>query len=1634
MARQTRWRLSLFFILLPTLLLGSGVTIRAIVIPVTATWNANPEPDIAGYKLSYGTSSGNYTTTVDVGNVTSYSLPLVTGQTYYFVVQAYNTAGLVSAYSSEMPFTASSGPTITGLSPNSGLVGTNTTITGTGFGATKGTSTVTFNGTTASPTSWSATSIVVPVPAGATSGGVVVTVGGIVSNSSTFTVTVAPTLTNVSPTSGPVGTAVTIAGTNFGASQGSSTVKFNGTTATPTSWSSTSIMVPVPSGATSGNVVVTVAGLASNGLPFTVAPHLTNLSPSSGPIATAVTIAGSNFGATQGSSTVRFNGTTATPTSWSSTSIVVTVPSGATSGNVVVTVGGVASNGLPYTVAVAPSLTSLTPTGGPIGTAVTITGTNFGATQSSSTVKFNGTTATPTSWSATSIVVPVPNGATTGNVVVTVSGLASNGLPYAVPPTLTNLSPNSGPVGTSITVTGTNFGATKGSSTITFSGTSATPTSWSMTSIVVPVPAGTTTGNVVVTVGGVASNGLPYTVTVAPSLTSVAPASGPVGTSITITGANFGATKGSSTVKFNGTTGTPTSWSNTSIVVPVPNSATTGNVVVTVGGLTSNGLPYTVTVAPSLTSLSPTSGVVGTSVTINGANFGSTKGSSTVTFNGTTATPTSWSSTSIVVPVPNGATTGNVVVTVGGVASNGLPYTVAVAPTLTSLTPTGGSIGTAVTITGTNFGATQGSSTVKFNGTTATPTSWSATSIVVPVPNGASTGNVVVTVAGLASNGLPYAVTPTLTNLSPNSGPVGTSITVTGTNFGATKGSSTISFNGTTATPTSWSMTSIVVPVPSGATSGNVVVTVGGVATNGLPFTVTVAPGLTSLSPTNGPIGTSITISGANFGATKGSSTVKFNGTTATPTSWSNTSIVVPVPNSATTGNVVVTVGGLASNGLPYTVTVAPSLTSLSPTSGVVGTSVTINGTNFGSTKGSSTVTFNGTAATPTTWSSTRIVVPVPAGASTGSVVVTVNGLASNSLPYTVLIAPSVTSVNPSSAQAGAVVTIAGAHFGATKGSSTVTFNGTPATPTSWSDTSIAVPVPGPATSGNVVVTVGSLVGNGVGFTVLPASLTGTPNQVAAGGTVAVAWAGIGVPTSMDWVEVVPTGSPDTGFVSWSYTTGASSGSMNVTMPMVPGSYNFRLLANNGWTRLAVSSPVTVQAPGPILTNLSPNGGPVGTAVTISGANFGATKGTSTVTFNGTNATPSSWSATSIVVPVPAGATTGSVMVTVAGVASNALPYTVAVPPSLTNLSPTSGPVGTSVTLSGANFGATKGTSSVTFNGTPATPASWSATSIVVPVPAGATSGNVVVTVGGMATNGIAFTVSATPITLTSTPSQVTPGGSVTVTWSGISTPTSTDWIAVVPTGAPDTSYASYQYTTGTSSGSISMTMPTTMGTYDVHLLANNGYVRLAASNPVTVQSAATPTLTSVAPVSGPVGTSVTIAGANFGSSKGSSTVRFNGTSATPSSWSSTSIVVPVPGGATTGNVVVTVGGVASNGLPYTVTAAPSLTSVSPTSGPVGTSVTLTGANFGASKGTSTVTFNGTSANPTSWSATSIVVPVPAGATTGNVVVTVGGLASNGVTYTVNGSVTLTSVAPSSGTVGTVVTLTGTNFGATKGI
>ena len=429
------------------------------------------------------------------------------------------------------------------------------------------------------------------------------------------------------------------------------------------------------------------------------------------------------------------------------------------------------------------------------------------------------------------------------------------------------------------------------------------------------------------------------------------PVSGPVGSVFTILGSGFGSAQETSSITVGGLSAVPTAWSDTQLKAQVPNGLGIGpqSVVVTVAGQSVSG---TFNVTPGITNITPSSGLPGTPVNITGTNFGSTQGSSTVTFNGTAATSIpNWGATSITAAVPPGAITGSVVVTVNSVASNAVPFTVFVPPTISSLSQTSGVVGTPVTIAGINFGASQGTSTVTFNGTAATISNWSATSIAAVVPSGATTGNVVVTVNGSASNGVPFTVLTDTLASSANPSSYGGSVTFTATfsvsgltgavtfmDSGTQIGAGTIT--GATATYTTSGLAigthSITASWPGNSTYPPI-------TSSPVLQQVQNTPAVYSLSPTSGVVDTPVTIAGINFGASQGTSTVTFNGTAATISNWSATSIAAVVPSGATTGNVVVTVNGSASNGVPFTVLTETLTSSANPSSD--GGSVTFNAT-----------------------------------------------------------------------------------------------------------------------------------------------------------------------------------------------------------------------------------------------------------------------------------------------------------------------------------------------------------------------------------------------------------------------------------------------------------------------------------------------------------------------------------------------------------------------------------------------------------------------------------------------------------------------------------------------------------------
>src|SRR6267378_4060982 len=159
------------------------------------------------------------------------------------------------------------------------------------------------------------------------------------------------------------------------ATQGSGNTLLASTYVLVVSWSDTQIVANVGTGSKSGVAQVLQGGVWSNSVTVTVStPNITSVTPTTGIAGTQVTIAGTGFGASQGSGNVWLGSTYGVVVSWSDTQIVANVATGSKSGVAQVLQGGVWSNSVNLTVST-PNITSVTPTTGIAGTQVTITGT-----------------------------------------------------------------------------------------------------------------------------------------------------------------------------------------------------------------------------------------------------------------------------------------------------------------------------------------------------------------------------------------------------------------------------------------------------------------------------------------------------------------------------------------------------------------------------------------------------------------------------------------------------------------------------------------------------------------------------------------------------------------------------------------------------------------------------------------------------------------------------------------------------------------------------------------------------------------------------------------------------------------------------------------------------------------------------------------------------------------------------------------------------------------------------------------------------------------------------------------------------------------------------------------------------------
>ncbi len=323
---------------------------------------------------------------------------------------------------------------------------------------------------------------------------------------------------------------------------------------------------------------------------------------------------------------------------------------------------------------------------------------------------------------------------------------------------------------------------------------------------------------------------------------------------------------------------------------------------------------------------------------------------------------------------------------------------------ITGISPNRGGAGDVVTIYGTNIGQSVG--VVAFDGVAAQILSWSDTEIRVIVPPTAPVGNtnVVVSVEGVPSPAFPFLVEPGIVSVLPPAGPVGIEVKLVGGGFGDSQGGSTLTIGGITPTINLWSMTEIrfVVPAGIGGKTQLIELTVDGIA--GSPETFVVIPNISGMTPVSGGTGTVITLTGTNFGFNQGTSRVLIGGFPAIIDSWSNTQVVVRVPEGVISGviPVMVQVSGLTSSPVYFEHT-QPWIDHRYPRAGTANTVLWLVGDYFGAVSG--TVAVGNADATVLSWTDALVSVRIPAVLPAGGnpvTLTTATAITSNTVPFLV--------------------------------------------------------------------------------------------------------------------------------------------------------------------------------------------------------------------------------------------------------------------------------------------------------------------------------------------------------------------------------------------------------------------------------------------------------------------------------------------------------------------------------------------------------------------------------------------------------------------------------------------------------
>lgn len=412
-------------------------------------------------------------------------------------------------------------------------------------------------------------------------------------------------------------------------------------------------------------------------------------------------------------------------------------------------------------------------------------------------------------------------------------------------PQVNSFVPTQAGTGTTITISGANFIGTTG---VSFGGIPAASFTVVNSSTISAVVGNGASGAISVTApyGSGQLNGFVFAGP--PVIFSFSPASAMTGDTVTIIGQNFNQ---ATAVSFGGVAAASFIIVAPNIIRAVVGSGTSGSVSIITSYGTGSLPGFTYLSIPLISSFNPTSAATGSVVVITGINFSSV---TAVSFGGVPASSfTIINPTTINAVVGNGAS-GNIVVT-NSFGSDSLPdFSYIPPPIISSFTPVSAGTGTIVTISGTNF---INATSVRFGGTNASSFNIVSATTITAVVDLGSSGNVSVTSpsgTGILA-GFVFTPPPKISSFSPVSGPVGTMVTISGSNFSDIAANNIVYFGSVKGQVTSASANSLTVLVPVSASYHRITVTVNNLtAFSEKPFIVTFSGGnsiftATSFSP-----------------------------------------------------------------------------------------------------------------------------------------------------------------------------------------------------------------------------------------------------------------------------------------------------------------------------------------------------------------------------------------------------------------------------------------------------------------------------------------------------------------------------------------------------------------------------------------------------------------------------------------------------------------------------------------------------------------------------------------------------------------------------------------------------------------